>query len=299
MVDEEKVEEQEEVVEEKVEEQVGEEKSEEKSEEKGEAQGEEEDIVGSIAKKYAIEPESLTENEKKLAKAYISSQAEYGKLREEKDALAVKADELSQSQIDSQIDSKIDRRIQQGQPPADARAQVIEAWQKRYPAMDEEQIGAMLEMTQAGMANMRHASMIDKANDNVTLERERLNSDPLYKRYQKEIETMIDKQPLEMKQQKGMVKRVRDLIVGGHFEELSKELTAKGTRAGQEQKRILGEVGVEGAKPSLSGGKTRLTPEQEKQWLDMGGEERMTQKDFLEIDNHRLKMEQERQERSK
>ena len=60
-------------------------------------------------------------------------------------------------------------------------------------------IAAMVEQ-QMEMANaLRWEYQIDKAQDRIEIEKDTLKDDSYYKKYQEEIDKLIDQQPIQMK----------------------------------------------------------------------------------------------------
>jgi len=195
----------------------------------------------------------------KIAKALKISQQGVSKVAEREKALQRENEDLESRLTEINVRPH-DKR--------DPKEQITEALKKKYPTLDEDVIAAMVEQ-QMEMANaLRWEYQIDKAQDRIEIEKDTLKNDSYYKKYQEEIDKLIDQQPIQMKMQKRIVKRCRDLIVGQHMDEIVKE--SRGSASSDTD--IVGQI--RGSKPpvtSVGGGRGGgLTPRQAQQAAEMG-----------------------------
>lgn len=169
---------------------------------------EEQELSGMI-EKYQGDPT-------KMAKALRSSAQEATRLIERHKTLESEKQNLEQRLTQLNIGPK-------GTPGKDARTEIQEELKKRYPTLDDDVIEAMVDQRIETAMALRTEYMLDKANDRIVEDKEKLSKDSYYKKYKEEIDKLIDAQPLVAKMQPGMVKRCRDLIVGQHMDEILKE----------------------------------------------------------------------------
>ncbi|RLB39176.1 MAG: hypothetical protein DRH12_11840 [Deltaproteobacteria bacterium] len=212
---------------------------------------EEEELSG-LVNKYEGDP-------LKMAKALKSSAQEATRLIERQKALEREIEDLHRRL------ASVNTQPQGGQDP---KEKVKEKLRQKYPTLDEDIIDAMVEQQMEVASALRMEYLMDKANDRIEIEKEALKDDPYYKKYKDEIDKLIDSQPIQLKMQKGIVKRCRDLVVGQHVNEILKETSSKSSP----EREIVGQI--RGSKPSfqtIGGTKTpSLTPRQADQAQKMG-----------------------------
>jgi len=214
---------------------------------------EEKELTGLI-NKYGGDPV-------KMAKALKSSAQEVTKIIERQKALEREKEELEQ-RFASLAQANAGGGSQQ---PAEEK--IKENLKRKYPTLDDDIIDAMVEQQLETAKALRTEYLIDKAYDRIEIEKEALKDDPYYKKYKAEIDDLIEKQPIQAKLQRGIVKRCRDLIVGQHIDEVLAERKSRPV-----DKDIVGQI--KGSKPrvtGIGGGQApALTPRQAKQAADMG-----------------------------
>lgn len=169
---------------------------------------------------------------------------------------------------------------QLGKLTSQQKEDVVEYLKKQYPDLDEQTLKIIHEISSMQTKYAMNTMQNFYANDRLEGEKLQFKDDELFSKYKDEIETRLNKLPVQFKLQRGIVKQVRDSVVGGHIEEILKENKGKSGGEHKDTKEILGMI--KGSKPaahSPGGKKSALSETQAAHAQQLG----LTDKSYLSI----------------